>query len=112
MKGSQKMGYYTDFYLKADNVSEKEADSIGQMLADFFTLESWGVENEWSGKDKWYDYESDMRAISEEFPDALFTIDGHGEDYEDIWRAWFKNGKMQFCEAQIVYADFDEQKMT
>jgi hypothetical protein len=42
---------------------------------------------------KWYDWESDMVAVSDKFPDWLFTLEGEGEDNEDVWCAYFLAGK-------------------
>lgn len=60
---------------------------------------------------KWYDYEKDMVALSARFPEVLFTLHGKGEDSEDLWYAYFLNGKVQHCPAQIIYDDFDPTKM-
>lgn len=43
---------------------------------------------------KWYDCYNDMIEFSKRFPNALFEIDGSGEDREDVWEARFRNGKM------------------
>ena len=60
---------------------------------------------------KWYEHEADMRALSSKFPDVLFTLDGVGEEHPDIWRKFFVNGKMQKCDATLVFDQFDESKL-
>lgn len=57
---------------------------------------------------KWYRWKDDMRDISKRYPDRLFQLDGQGEESDDLWRAFFKNGKSQICKARIVFDDFNE----
>lgn len=52
---------------------------------------------------KWYEYEEDMRSFSTLYPDYTFELTGIGEEQEDIWRKFFKNGKMQGGQAEIVF---------
>lgn len=54
----------------------------------------------------WEDYEHDYDLIefSKKYPNALFILDGVGEEYPDIWRKYFKNGKM-------YREDFGESKL-
>ena len=60
---------------------------------------------------KWYDSEKDMREHSAEYPDLMFELHGEGEENEDVWIEYFKNGKMQRCQGKVVYPDFDPAKM-
>ena len=60
---------------------------------------------------KWYEWEEDLRAFSVKHPDVLFKLHGEGEESEDIWDAYFQNGKMQLCKAQIVIPPFDAGKL-
>lgn len=60
---------------------------------------------------KWYNHEKDMRAFSKNFPDSVFHLYGEGEESGDIWIKYFKDGKMQVAEAQIIYDEYDEKKL-
>lgn len=60
---------------------------------------------------KWYSWKEDMCAYSLKYPDTLFTISGEGEDSEDIWKAYFKNGKVQVEHATFQIASFDPSKL-
>lgn len=60
---------------------------------------------------KWYDHETDMRVFSKRFPDVLFELSGEGEEAGDIWRKYFRDGKMQSCPGEITFEPFDESKL-
>jgi hypothetical protein len=60
---------------------------------------------------KWYGHSEDMRKLSCEFPTALFTLSGEGEESGDIWRKYYKGGKCQIAQAEIKMADFDPEKL-
>lgn len=60
---------------------------------------------------KWYDCEKDMKAYSKKHPSVLFLIDGEGEESGDIWKAYFKNGKMFKPKATLVFEDYNENKL-
>ena len=107
------MGYYTDFTLEIEHdgkpVKGKKVDEILLRLTDisqynFEDLEVWY-------NHKWYDWKIHMRALSKEYPELLFTLDGKGEEHGDLWKAYFKNGKVQTAEAIIGFAPFDESKL-
>lgn len=69
-------------------------------------------EGESNDSGKWYEHEADMRKMSEEIKQVLFTLHGEGEESGDIWTAYFLNGKMQKEKAQIQIAGFDKKKLT
>ena len=59
----------------------------------------------------WYDHDNDMKALSKEFPDVLFTLHGIGEEAGDIWVKYFRNGKVQSVKGRIVFDPFDPKKL-
>lgn len=59
----------------------------------------------------WYEHEKHMKELSSTCPDAVFTLYGEGEEATDMWFKYFKNGKMQVCDAKITFEDYDESKL-
>lgn len=103
------MGYYTDYRLRVEGSGPaydklmKEKDKIIFSKGDYdWNLGEWLEEN-YTAKSKWYDYETDMQLFSREWPNVLFILEGDGEEAGDMWKAWFRNGKMHKLEAKIVF---------
>lgn len=67
--------------------------------------------NPFEGETKWYEHEEHMKAISKQYPDVIFQLNGEGEESGDIWVKYFVNGKMQVAEAKITFDDFNEKKL-
>lgn len=61
---------------------------------------------------KWYDCENDMRNFSKQYPETVFIITGYGEENDDIWRAYFQNGKMFKTKAKFVFEEFSSEKLS
>lgn len=51
---------------------------------------------------KWYNYDTDMKALSKSWPTVLFELSGEGEESGDIWTAFYRNGKGVNVRAKIV----------
>ena len=62
-------------------------------------------------KSSQYDWKTELKELSEVFPDYVFQLDASGEEPGDLWRAYFKNGKMQEAPARIIFDRFDESKL-
>ncbi|PFE80041.1 hypothetical protein CN333_00155 [Bacillus thuringiensis] len=112
------MGYYTAHTLDAKNVdiSEILSDLREKMEAgslDFHTDIFYAVNTngEYYNETKWYDHETEMSAISRLYPDVIFELSGEGEESGDLWRDYYKNGKIQRCPAKITYDEYDESKL-
>lgn len=114
------MGYYTYYNLSIKNDDEVSIER--QREASLYLLKDFGfspitekyhkerIEKslypfDWISDDsmKWYDYERDMINLSKEFPEVIFVLYGEGEEREDIWRSFFKNGKCVHQAAHIYY---------
>lgn len=107
------MGYNTKFTLKVDSNQDQIRKFLEQYESDWDSkywcaheaIEDYGESR------KWYEHESDMRDLSLEFPDMLFTLEGEGDEAGDLWIKYFKNGKIQKAYARIEYDEFDESKL-
>lgn len=119
------MGYYTDYdlvayYYKNDpccsqvitgNLHGDLLNAVEQEVDQMHILDK-GYENgRWYVNAKWYEYEADMCLLSTKFPDVMFELSGQGEDSEDMWIAYFYQGKTQHCPAIITFDDLDLKKM-
>lgn len=99
------MGYYTQFSVRVSPDLPEILEAMEEEDGTFYALD------EGADSCKWYEHESDMCELSRRFPDALFELRGEGEESGDIWRKYFKNGRIQRCSAQITFDPFDESKL-
>ncbi len=99
------MGYYTvhELTIIGDGHAMDHAEGIDLLAGSAGLFEGEPM--------KWYDHEKDMRAYSKGHPDIIFKLYGEGEESEDMWVEFYKNGKMQHCKAKITFDDFDEYKL-
>ena len=95
------MGYYTRFELEIVSGGDNETDyeEVVTEQVDYHPFDD---------ETKWYSFEKDMKIVSKKHPKVVFKISGEGEESGDLWEAYFKDGKMQMCKAEIVYKNFDE----
>jgi len=101
------MGYYTKYELEIENEKGEFIDTTPfikeiEKIVDY---------NPFEEPSKWYEAINDMKKISKKYPDLIFILYGKGEDPEDIWKYYFKNGKSQFAPAIIKFEEFDENKL-
>ena len=81
------MGYYTHHALVVINGIEDDdfyTDEIRD-LAGHFDL--------FMDSHKWYEMEEQMAEYSKTHPTVTFMIEGAGDDMDDRWRTYWKNGK-------------------
>lgn len=111
------MGYYTWYSIEVRG--EKEMEFLtdfdgGRIEAEYGTLNEMFECIPGSAFDsmKWYERQEDMVRISNEYPNTLITIDGQGEDTEDNWKEYYRNGIVEHVYAQISYAPPSERLLT
>ena len=108
------MGYYTIFKLSA-----KDSEITDDMKKELSTINSYYFDNmnlidelvEGWFEAKWYDYVDNMKMLSLKFPTTVFILEGDGEENDDMWVAYFMNGKVQYEKAKITYNYFDPNKL-
>lgn len=113
------MSYYTRHTLTVlDKNYDEQAMIVNRLLemvkridenADI--LFSIDEDGSYRQESKWYDDEQDMAAYSRWFPDVVFMLTGVGEDSDDQWIKYFRDGKMQVARATITYDKFDAAKL-
>lgn len=110
------MGYSTRYSLEVDPKFNEEFENFCE--SSDLECKPYEKPNFWSAlingemdACKWYDHEQHMVELSKKFPEILFTLTGVGEEGGDLWKKYFKGGKMQVALAKIVYDEFDESKL-
>jgi len=68
----------------------------------------------WSTVDsvKWYSCDEDIAELSKHFPGVLFELSGDGEENNDTWSLWARDGRSYKEFVEVVYPVFDEAKLT
>lgn len=112
------MSYKTDYVLEVQGIDQQTFDAIDKVLAeingDMEPADPYPTDTDfhWNGPGlSWYDHEEDMVKLSQQFPDILFILSGNGENAGNLWKAYFLGGLIQRAPAQIVYDDFDKDKL-
>ena len=106
------MGYYTNYELEVYD----SGNDIEEVIADLRKTNSraeYALDEGGSCQSscKWYEWKKDMIEFSKKYPKALFILEGKGEDPGDLWKAWFKNGKIFFSKAKFVYEEYSPDKL-
>ena len=116
------MGYYTYYTLDARNIKdEDEFDSIIDNLKKaelYVTDDNWGIFDSARYDDvnhtahitasddaKWYEHTYDMTKFSRLFPSVTFRLTGEGEERDDLWHEFFRNGECEECRARLLFEE-------
>lgn len=101
------MGYFTNYNLKTEPYKE----GLIQELLDEDNAYGIDENGDCTNSVKWYTHEADLKEFSKKHSTILFILDGEGEENDDLWILYIKNGKSQRCRAIITYEEFDETKL-
>jgi len=111
------MGYYTCFSLEVMNADNSalhpESTAIIAKLRDANENANYALNEDGTTEmdAKWYDYTDELREFSKLYPDALLVLYGDGENSDDFWYSYFRNGQMQCTPGRIEFDEFDEKKL-
>lgn len=110
------MGYYTAYTLTASPYPADVTSTLTDTVCGLLETEIKKMNVFERGGDitfghtaytTWYDWEQDLRLLSKRFPNVLFCLHGEGEQGDDLWDAYFLDGRAQMCKAVITYPDFN-----
>ena len=84
----------------ADNLHREHEDypTAARRWKDFLTGEE---------ETSWGDYDYHMTLISVAWPHVTFRLEGAGDQREDVWRTYFRDGRSKTLMAEIVHPPFD-----
>ncbi len=107
------MGYYTQFSLLEPSSDDPHYRAIVAWAEQYDRSNNADLALSLFGDApaKWYEWQTDMAALSRAFPDMLFTVEGVGDEPYDIWRAYFQNGLMQEAPGEIIFPPFDPARL-
>lgn len=113
------MGYYTTFTLGIQDKEKNTSENINRLHLALIEIDSDNkhvFDNDgtqvWSdGGIKWYEHSEDMEKVSKLLPDLVIQVDGEGEEVGDIWRSFWKNGKVHEAKRTVIVEEFDETKL-
>lgn len=120
------MGYYTTYELEIDGQGEnwvQGVDESGNSVRVNIGYDHEAIQREivqasgysslFEGEAiKWYGHDEEMRAISQKYPNLLFTLTGVGEEAGDMWRCYYQAGRAQRELARIEYGKFNPSYLT
>ncbi len=108
------MGYrtYHTLHIHPNDSGIPDDDMIAE-LRDTCGEAKYGLNTDGScaSEVKWYERDEVMAKSSKKYPGVVFCLTGDGDENDDMWYAYFKNGKVQYCPAIITYDKYDESKL-
>lgn len=98
------MGYYTEYRLQVID------DNLGfidhhQGISNITTF------NPFMSHCKWYKCDDHMLEYSIIYPEFTFILNGRGEEPNDRWKSYYKNGKSFTTQAKIIFEEYNELKL-
>lgn len=103
------MGYYTSYKISIKDDAGKYIDT-DDVKDDISSISGY---HPFVESCTWYNNERDMIKLSKlsRYKDVVFCLSGEGEDADDLWKKYFKNGKVQVCKGVISYPEYSADKL-
>ncbi len=98
------MGYYTEYRL---HIIDDDLELINHHKG----ISNITKFNPFISDCKWYGNDSHMIEYSIIYPEFTFILDGTGEDPNDRWKSYYKNGKLFTTYAKIIFEEYNESKL-
>jgi hypothetical protein len=108
------MGYYTWHELEVYDIDMNFLDEETEKHMVLISTKVLGDPNNsdlFNDHMKWYECEKDMLKHSIEYPDYIFRLYGEGEERDDNWIHYYKNGKIEKYIGEIVFSKFEISKL-
>lgn len=102
------MGYYTYYNLDIEDATDEEASALNQIFEkNDLPFDYYNGDRYWCGEGTWYDHHENMLSASIQYPHILFILTGEGEERNDNWRKYYRNGKSAVSWGHIIYDQVD-----
>ena len=108
------MGYYTTYILEVDmdtvDLDQKRSlEGDIKSISDYYPFHRYQIGYTLETDPiKWYSHNTDMLKLSSKYPLVEFILEGYGEERDDVWRKYYKNGKVKRIEPQIIWPNREE----
>ena len=109
------MGYYTEYALDLvlhNNLHSKEEIVSDLRKSNEYAEGALNADGTMQCEHTWYKCEEDFSAFSKKYPDALFILFGEGQNYQDTWKCYFKNGKYKKIHGELDFEPFSPEKLS
>lgn len=93
--------------------SDQHASSHDPLCDSFFSQEldfDPFSEGNWTEELVWVEHEQELREFSKQFPTVVFTLTVE-DKYGDLYRDYYKNGRMYSVEGYVTFEEFDEDNL-
>ena len=94
-----------------DEISAKMAEIASPPLQELIpgsnAADTWARILGQGSEASWHDHHIQMARLSENWPHTIFELECRGENYDDLLREYYLNGRVQRVFGQVAYPEFD-----